>query len=129
MSAVHGGGPPLRHGHVEGIEHELGAQVRRHGPADHAATPRIEDDGQIEEAGPRGNAGDIGHPEPIRPSGGEVAADQIGCRAAAGSRHVVWWCFRRLTPCTLVTCIRRATRLRPICTPSAASSACTWGTL
>ena len=42
----HGGRPPLRHGHVEGIEHQVGAQVRRHGPADYAATPRIEDDGQ-----------------------------------------------------------------------------------
>ena len=28
---------------------ELGAQVRLHRPANHAATPRIDDDGQIQE--------------------------------------------------------------------------------
>src|SRR4030095_3138720 len=70
----HGGGPPLRHSHVESIEHQLSAQVRRHRPADYAATPRIEDDSQIEEAGPGRDVGDIRHPELIRPGRGEIAA-------------------------------------------------------
>jgi hypothetical protein len=36
--------------------------------------------------------------------------------------------FRRLTPCTPTARMRRATRLRPMGTPSAANSACTRGT-
>ena len=74
--------------HVQGIEHELGVQGRRHRPADDAAAERIECDCQIEEAGPRRNVGDIGHPQHVRALGGEVALDQIGglSRAVANRR-------------------------------------------
>jgi hypothetical protein len=51
----HGGRPPLRHRHVQRVEDEFGPQVRRHGPADHPATPHIEDDGEVNEAGPGGD--------------------------------------------------------------------------
>ena len=37
----HGGWPPLRHGHVQRVEDELGSEVCRHRPPDHAPTPRI----------------------------------------------------------------------------------------
>jgi hypothetical protein len=39
----HGGRAPLRHGHVQRVEHQLGAEMGGHRPADHAATPHIED--------------------------------------------------------------------------------------
>ena len=39
----------LRHGHVQRGEDELRAEMRFHRPANHAATPRIDDDGQIQE--------------------------------------------------------------------------------
>jgi hypothetical protein len=44
------GRPALREGHVEGLEHQLGAEMRRHRPADDPPTPRIEDHGEVEEA-------------------------------------------------------------------------------
>jgi hypothetical protein len=53
-------------------------QAGSHRPADDAAAERIECDCQIEEAGPRRNVGDIGHPQHVRALGGEVALDQIG---------------------------------------------------
>jgi hypothetical protein len=46
------GRPALRDGHVQRGQDELRPQMRVHRPADHAATPRIEDDGEIQEAGP-----------------------------------------------------------------------------
>jgi hypothetical protein len=64
--------------HVQRIEHELGVQGRRHRPADDAAAERIECDGQVEEARPRGYVRYIGHPQHVRVLGGEVALDQIG---------------------------------------------------
>ena len=94
-------------------------------PADHAATPHIEDDGQIEEARPGREVGDIRHPEPIRPDRGEVAANQIG-RGDGGrisARRALE--LPAAPPCTPTARMRRATRLRPMRTPAAASSACT----
>ena len=71
--------PALRERHVERLEHELRAQVRRHRPADDAAAPRVEHDSEVEEAGPRRDVGDVRDPEPIRPGGREVAIHEIGC--------------------------------------------------
>ena len=71
-------GPARCQRHVQGIQHKLCVQGRRHGPADDAAAERVERDGQIQEAGPRGNVRDIGHPQHVRALGREVAVDQIG---------------------------------------------------
>ena len=48
--------------HVEGVENDARLQVRREGPADDAAGPGIEDDGQIEDADQRRNERDLGDP-------------------------------------------------------------------
>ena len=74
--------------HVQGIDHELGVQGRRHRPADDAPAKRIECDRQIEKAGPRWNVRDIGHPQHVRALRGEVALDQVGrlSRAVANGR-------------------------------------------
>jgi hypothetical protein len=77
----HVGRPPLRERHVERGQDELRAQMRGHGPADDAAAPRIEHDGEIQEAGPRGDVGDVRDPQPIGPGRGELAIDEVRRRA------------------------------------------------
>ena len=59
-------GPALRQRHVECGEHELSPEMRLHGPANDAPRPDVEHDGEIEEAGPRRDVRDVGHPETIR---------------------------------------------------------------
>jgi hypothetical protein len=108
--------------HVQGVEHQLRVQGRRHRPADDAAAERIECDRQLEEAGPGRNVGDIGHPQQVRALGGEVALDQIGA-CLAPSRTVVVTNLRRLTPATPAWRIRRAMRFLPTWMPLASSSA------
>jgi hypothetical protein len=78
------GRPALRHDHVQGIEDKLGPETRRHRPPHDPATPCVEDDGEIEEAGPRRHVGDVRHPRAIGPVGSEGALDEIRRRAARG---------------------------------------------
>ena len=59
-------GPALRQRPVECGEHELSPEMRRHGPANDAPRPDVEHEGEIEEAGPRRDVRDGGHPETIR---------------------------------------------------------------
>src|SRR5262245_62682584 len=54
-----------------------------HRPANDAATECIQCDRQIEEASPRRNVRDIGHPQHVRALGCEVTLDQIGRLPAA----------------------------------------------
>src|SRR5262249_23865878 len=74
-----GRGPAARVRHVEHVEHELGAQMGRHGPPNDPPAPRVEHDGQVEKTGPRWDVRDVGHPELIRTGDGEVTIDKIGC--------------------------------------------------
>ena len=74
----HAARPPLPERHVEGVEHHLHVQGGRHRPADDPAAERIEHNRQIEEAAPRWNIRDIGHPQPIGLIRGEIAVDEIG---------------------------------------------------
>src|SRR6266446_3718658 len=55
----HRGRSALRDGHVERGQDELGAEMGFHRPADDAATPRVEHDGEIQEAGPRRDVRDV----------------------------------------------------------------------
>src|SRR5262249_46876352 len=71
----------LREGHVQRLEDELRAEVRCHRPADDATAPRIEHDGEVEEAGPGWDVGDVRDPEPVGSHGGEVAVHEIGSGA------------------------------------------------
>src|SRR4029453_6072981 len=59
------------------MEHGFGAQVRRDGPAYDAPAPGIDDDGQVEKAGPRRGVGDVGDPELIRVRRREASRDEI----------------------------------------------------
>jgi hypothetical protein len=67
----------LVHHHIEGLEDELGSQVRLYGPSHHPSTPGVDDDGKVEEARGRGDIGDVSHPEFVRPGGTEVAMYQV----------------------------------------------------
>ena len=71
------GGVPLPERHPKGVQNELFAQMRFHGPAHHPAAPGVDDDGQIQRAGPSRNVRDIGHPEAVWSSRGEVTLYQV----------------------------------------------------
>ena len=49
-------------------------------PIHHAAAPGIQDYGDVQEARPGRQVGDVGYPEPIRALGTEVALNQIGSK-------------------------------------------------
>jgi hypothetical protein len=55
------------------------SSVRRgcHRPADHAATPRVEHDGEIQDGGPRGDVRDVRDPQPIGAGRREVPVHEI----------------------------------------------------
>jgi len=67
----------LRDRHVQGVEHDVGLEAGRHRPADDSPAPDIEDDGEVEESGPRRHVGDVRDPELVRAGGREVATDQV----------------------------------------------------
>ena len=71
---------PLLDGHVQRRQHEGRAQMRLHRPPDDAATPDVEHHRQVEKTAPRGDVGDVGHPELIRPRRREGALYQVGRR-------------------------------------------------
>src|SRR5882724_5846944 len=73
----HRGRSALRDGHVERGQDELGAEMGFHRPADDAATPRVEHDGEIQEAGPRRDVRDVRDPQPIGAGRRELAVDEI----------------------------------------------------
>ncbi len=73
--------PPLMKRHLQGLEHQIGPQVRCHGPSDYAPAPSIQHDGQEEESRCGGNVGDIGDPELVRPRGGEARLHQVWRRS------------------------------------------------
>jgi hypothetical protein len=79
--------PALVQSHLERLEHELGAQVRRHRPAHDLAAPRVDDHRQIQEPAPRRHVGDVRDPEPIRSPGREHALDEIRRRPRVAIAH------------------------------------------
>jgi hypothetical protein len=77
----------LRHGHVERVEDDVRRERRRHRPADNATAPCVEDDREVQEAGPRRHVRDVGDPEAIRSGDVEVAIDEISRVLADGATH------------------------------------------
>ena len=71
---------------LERVEHEARVSAARHPPADDAAGVGVDDEGDIDEASPGGDIGEIGHPQHIRARRLELAVDVIertGRRAVA----------------------------------------------
>src|SRR5690606_2513775 len=79
--------------------------------------------GQEEQAGTRGNVRDIGYPELVRSSRGEVPIHQIRAGRAPLSGVVVRHFFQRVAPLSPPTRISRPTRLWLTIRPLSRSSA------
>jgi hypothetical protein len=79
---------PLSDRHVEGVQHEFGAQVLSHRPADDPAGEAVQHNRQVQPALVGALLGDVGHPQPIGSWWGEVPLNQIrrgdGVWVAAG---------------------------------------------
>lgn len=71
-------GPALDEREVQRLRDEVGAETSRHRPADDAATPRIEDNGEVQEAGPRRDVRDVRDPEAVRARRHEVSIHEVG---------------------------------------------------
>ncbi len=80
--------------HVDRVDDQFNAHVRRHRRADDATAEHIEDDREEQEARRRRHVGDIGDPELVGRSGSELAVHQIGSRARV---LVAYRCRERLT--------------------------------
>ena len=63
---------------IQRLEHQLGAQMGRHRPANDAAAPGVHNDREIQEAGPRADVSDGGYPELIRPVSREFSQGAPG---------------------------------------------------
>ncbi len=96
-------GSSLSQGHVQRVEHEFCAQVRRHRPAHDLPAPGIEDNRQVQDPRPGRNLGDIGDPQLIRARSPEGALDQVGGRTG----------IRLATRRTLFPSTTRALETRP----------------
>ena len=59
--------------------------MRFHRPAHHAAAPSVDDDGEVQRASPCRDVGDIGHPEAVWSSSGEVTFYQVRRRPRRSS--------------------------------------------
>jgi len=75
-----------RERHVQRRKHNVGVQRQRHRPANDPPAEHVENDGEVEKAGPGWNKSDIGDPKPVGRFGLEGALDQIG-RLAATIAH------------------------------------------
>jgi Protein of unknown function (DUF2699). len=72
-----------RERHVQRRQHNIGMKRQRHRPAYDPPAEHIENDGEVEKAGPGWNIGDIGNPKPIGRFSLEGTLDKIGRLAAA----------------------------------------------
>src|SRR5712672_920692 len=120
--------PALADRHFQRIQHQLGAQMIGHRPADDLAAPGIQHDGEVQKAACRRYEGDVRHPELVRPGGEKFRSTRSGAGLASLSRRVVVSPERRrLAPTSPAARISRAMRLRPCFSLPALSAACTRG--
>src|SRR5260370_810469 len=76
----HGGGPTLPQRQVERLQHQFGAQMGFHRPADDSAAESVEHYSQVKKPGPSRDVSYVGDPQPIGRRGDEGAVHQSGCR-------------------------------------------------
>src|SRR3970282_2499437 len=55
-----------------------------HRPSHDTPAEGVQDHGQVQEAFPRGNVRDVGHPELVRPLRPELSLNQVGSRTSLG---------------------------------------------
>ena len=71
------GGSSFVQGLLQGIQHEAGVGRSADAPADDAAGIGVDDEGDIDEAGPGGHVGKVGEPEHVLHRRMELAVDMI----------------------------------------------------
>src|SRR5947207_6798393 len=64
--------------HLERVEHEVGAHVRRELPADDHPAVGVEHEREVDEPLPAAQVAQVGDPELVRTRGAEVALDEVG---------------------------------------------------
>ncbi len=62
---------------LERIEHEAGVGGSRHPPADNSSGEGVDDEGDVDEAGPSDDVGEVADPQRVRPRGLELALDLV----------------------------------------------------
>ena len=85
-------GTSLAPGHLEGVEHHVGAHVGRYTPADDHPGEGVGDKAHVGHPGACRHVGEIGHPERVRGGGGEVPIDEVrrslGVRVGPGGEDL-----------------------------------------
>jgi hypothetical protein len=69
--------PALKQRLLERVEYEARMRRARCAPADDPPCERVDDEGDIDEAGPSGDIGEVGHPQRIRPRRVELPIDLV----------------------------------------------------
>ena len=67
----------LPDGHLQGVQGEIGAQMAGRLPADDEAAEDVEDERDVDEAGPGTDIREVGDPETVRGGRREVALDEV----------------------------------------------------
>jgi hypothetical protein len=104
--------------HLEGVQDQIGAHRGVRAPAEDAAGMSVDDERHVHGAGPGSHVGEVGHPQPVRPVGGEPPVDQI--RRSGGARIRDRGARRRprRAPCNPMSRISRSTVERATAIPS-----------
>jgi hypothetical protein len=63
--------------HVQCVQHQAGALGGGGGPADDGAGEDVHDECDVDDAGPGGHVGEVGHPATVRRNRGEVPLQQV----------------------------------------------------
>ena len=113
-----GDGPALVQGLLQRIEHEAGVRRARHTPADDAAGEDVDDEGDVDEAGPGRDVGEVRDPQPFGRGALNCRLTRSSGQGAAASLMVVRTLLPRTTPCRPIVRISRATVQRATAIPS-----------
>src|SRR5208282_512394 len=83
----HGGGPTLPQGQIKRLQHQFGAQMSFHRPADDPTAESIEYHRQVKKSGPGQDVSDVGNPQTIGRRGDEVSLNQVRRRSGLTIPH------------------------------------------
>src|SRR3954471_18252392 len=69
--------PSLVQGLLQGIQYKAGVRSARHAPADNAPGKGVDHEGDIDEARPGRDVGEVADPQRVRPQGPELPVDPV----------------------------------------------------
>ena len=116
--AAAAGGPSIMERLFEGVQNEVRVRRPAGSPADDPSSIGVDDEGDIDEAGPGRDVGEVRDPERIRPWRMELPVDMIQRQDAALSLIVVRTGLPRITPAKPRSRISRSTVQRAMPCPS-----------